>query len=402
MTRRDGLAQARDAIGHSQDSLAAELEVTGKTVSNWERGYSKPTRRNELQLARILKLTHQQVIALIEPDREAANPAPVTFDIDPRRSQAALLDGLRRSIIGARGPVEESSGLDELARAVNRVHRHYQYADYEAAAKQLPKVIVQLNDQPDEPQMAAQKACAYVAGAKLATKLGCGSLAWLAADRANHAAMESENRALVGISRYQIACALLLNGYLDDALHLTGEALEDLAATTTRHDQPMATSAKGALLLLASVMAARTGDSGNAREFLLRARDLAESFGREGNALWTGFGPTNVAIHELSVAVQLGDVRRSYELGSVLDTDRLPRALVGRRSQVHLDLGRAAMGAGDDGLAVLHLLEAERVAKQAVSHNANARETIRTLLDRERRNATPGLRALAMRAGVHD
>ncbi|WP_410646368.1 helix-turn-helix domain-containing protein [Amycolatopsis sp. cmx-4-54] len=81
VTRRDGLAQARDAIGHSQDSLAAELEVTGKTVSNWERGYSKPTRRNELQLARILKLTHQQVLALLdETTTNAASPAVVDHD----------------------------------------------------------------------------------------------------------------------------------------------------------------------------------------------------------------------------------------------------------------------------------------------------------------------------------
>ncbi|WP_410659551.1 helix-turn-helix transcriptional regulator [Amycolatopsis sp. lyj-112] len=60
------LADARDAIGHSQDSLAEELGVTGKTVSNWERGYSRPTRRNQLRLARILGLTHQEVVALVD------------------------------------------------------------------------------------------------------------------------------------------------------------------------------------------------------------------------------------------------------------------------------------------------------------------------------------------------
>ncbi|MFE5565077.1 hypothetical protein ACFQ68_08800 [Amycolatopsis japonica] len=262
-------------------------------------------------------------------------------------------------------------------------------------------MITELNAQPDSTRALAQNACGYVAAAKLATKLGSGSLAWLAADRANSAALGSGKPELVGIARYQVACALLLNGHLDDAQNLVEETMEDLPAANTVDDERARVSVRGALLLLAAVMAARSGAGQNARELLRRARGPAGDLEGEGNALWTGFGPTNVAIHELSVAVHLGDAKTAYELGSAIDTDRLPDVLIGRRSQVHLDLGRAAMRAADDGLAVLHLLEAERVAKQAVSRNASARDTIRVLLGRERHNATPGLRALALRAGVH-
>ena len=59
-----------------------------------------------------------------------------------------------------------------------------------------------------------------------------------------------------------------------------------------------------------------------------------------------------------------------------------------------------AAGQADDALAVLHLLEAERVAEQAVSRNASARTLINILVARERRSDTPGLRALAARAGL--
>lgn len=52
------------------------------------------------------------------------------------------------------------------------------------------------------------------------------------------------------------------------------------------------------------------------------------------------------------------------------------------------------------GLAVLHLLEAERVATQAISRNAVACAILTTLLGRERKGSTPGLRALADRAGA--
>jgi hypothetical protein len=87
-------------------------------------------------------------------------------------------------------------------------------------------------------------------------------------------------------------------------------------------------------------------------------------------------------------------------LGEVLDADMLPPILRGRRSQVHLELAWASVRQDDDSRAVLHLLEAERIASQAVSWNIAARELLTTLLARERKGATPGLRALASRAGI--
>lgn len=54
----------------------------------------------------------------------------------------------------------------------------------------------------------------------------------------------------------------------------------------------------------------------------------------------------------------------------------------------------------EDRLAVLHLLEGERVAAQAISRNAAALSLLGELLARERKGATPGLRALATRAEV--
>ena len=154
------------------------------------------------------------------------------------------------------------------------------------------------------------------------------------------------------------------------------------------------------LLLLLAIVAGRKGDRQAASKNLRDAAGLAERLGQDGNWLWTAFGPTNIAIHELAVHVVLGDSRAALQFAESIDTDALPDVLRGRRSQVHLELGWASVGQGDDSLAVLHLLEAERVAKQAVSRNASARELLSTLLSRERKSATPGLRSLAMRAGA--
>ncbi|MGH3852198.1 MAG: hypothetical protein ACRDR6_01595 [Pseudonocardiaceae bacterium] len=67
---------------------------------------------------------------------------------------------------------------------------------------------------------------------------------------------------------------------------------------------------------------------------------------------------------------------------------------------MNLEMGWAAAGQADDAVAVLHLLEAERVAEQSVSRNASARRLLSILLARERRGDTPGLRGLAARAGL--
>ncbi|HEX3813716.1 MAG TPA: hypothetical protein VHX59_12830 [Mycobacteriales bacterium] len=49
--------------------------------------------------------------------------------------------------------------------------------------------------------------------------------------------------------------------------------------------------------------------------------------------------------------------------------------------------------------AVLHLVQAERIAPEAIRYNTIAREMVRELLKRARRT-TPALNGLATRAGI--
>ncbi|MER5453813.1 hypothetical protein ABT008_03425 [Micromonospora sp. NPDC002389] len=160
-------------------------------------------------------------------------------------------------------------------------------------------------------------------------------------------------------------------------------------------------SAHGALLLLAAIIAAGQGNAKRASQLLERANGLATTLGSDRNRLWTGFGPTNVVIHSVSAAVRAGNANQAMEIGTRLDTSRLPTVLVGRRAQVDVDLAAAAlMSSTDRSVAVLHLLEAERVAAEMVHANVQARTLLLDLLAKERRAATPGLRPLAERAGL--
>jgi transcriptional regulator with XRE-family HTH domain len=63
---------------------------------------------------------------------------------------------------------------------------------------------------------------------------------------------------------------------------------------------------------------------------------------------------------------------------------------------------RGALGQQRDiGAAVLHLLEAERIAPEKVRHHVLVRELVRSFLKRERRRlAVPQVRPLAERLGV--
>lgn len=394
------LATRRQQVGLSQEALAEHLSVERSTVQRWEAGRSTPQPWHRPRLAEALGVSMEQLAELLELGLEPRTPAAVELNSHRADTQTASpLLRLRQVVVG--GFASEQPSVGNVESAVNHAHALYQKADYDAAAAFLPTLIAQLDQEPTSGRHGLWRASAYIAAAKLATKLGHGPLAWITADRAYQAARSIDHPTLIGLTRYQVACALMRNQHIKEARAVAAEAADNLAAVPAP-GCPAALSARGALLLLVSVLAARDGEAALARQTLHQAWTVAESLGRDGNWFWTGFGPTNVAIHEVSVAVSLGDAERAYRHGVTIDTDGLPAGLVGRRSQVHLDLGRAAKDRRDDALAVLHLLEAERVAKQSVSRTASARRMISELLARERRNTTPGLRALASRAGVLD
>ncbi|WP_181400197.1 helix-turn-helix domain-containing protein [Actinokineospora spheciospongiae] len=385
MTSRKRLADQRRSAGFTQEALAERLGVNPLTVRRWESGQSIPRPRARLRLAEALGISSDALRALLESSQPSL--------LAPATSGTVLAD-LRQVVLSGSG-MGELPAVADAKTAVTTAHQLYQRADYDAAARYLPPLVAWLHR---EQAADAAQAAAYIAVAKLATKLGDSSLAWVAADRALRAAESAASAPLVGAAQYQVGCALLRGGDTDAAEQVAGESAARLASDSA--NDPAAISTRGALTLLSAVLAGRRGDAQDAEAHLRTAGDLAVVLGGEGNWLWTGFGPTNVALHGVSVAMYLGQPERAHQLGAAIDTDGLPSALLGRRSQVHIDLARAAASVEQDGLAVLHLLEAERVAKEVVSRNIGAVSLIGTLLGREKRSATPGLRALAERAGV--
>lgn len=120
--------------------------------------------------------------------------------------------------------------------------------------------------------------------------------------------------------------------------------------------------------------------------------------GEDANHAWTAFGPTNVKLHRISAATEMGDAAEAVRLAQDVDTDRLPPGLTSRRAQVNLDLAWAQAQRKRDAEATLHLLEAERTAPEAVRYNVIVRELVREMLTRSGRSQTSALTDLAVRA----
>ncbi len=134
-----------------------------------------------------------------------------------------------------------------------------------------------------------------------------------------------------------------------------------------------------------------------AGERLDRAQRPADLLGRDDNLRWTAFGPTNVAVHRVPVAAELGVAPTVPVAADLLGTRRLAPALRSGRVQVGLDVAWAHTSRRHDADAVLALVDVERRAPGMTRHNVCARSTISTLLGRARGSTGGHVRSLAVR-----
>lgn len=304
---------------------------------------------------------------------------------------------------------DKATNPKQLLQEVSQLHLAYQQADYSNAAALVPALMNSVSSlrlglstkarNGDRRRTETIIALAHLAVSKLALKFGDAQLAWIAADRARASAVDADSVAPLHVAQVAIGSALLaLPGREQDAANVVEHSL----STTTRGSRrgPAEISALGALNLLAAVIAGRFDDHHTAQAHLKAASAHAGNLGGDRNELWTAFGPTNVLIHQVGMAAN-SEPENAIALGERIDTTRLHPALASRRSQVHLDLASAfAKRVGGDASATLHLLQVEQMTPQLIRVHPPAQSLILGLLARERRTATPGLRALADRIGM--
>ncbi|MGW6928443.1 helix-turn-helix domain-containing protein [Lentzea sp. NPDC054927] len=77
---RKGLAARRKAMGYSQESLAELMRVTPGTVGRWEQGKSAPEAWLQPRLAKVLVVSVQELIDILNPHAESPAPGPDDAD----------------------------------------------------------------------------------------------------------------------------------------------------------------------------------------------------------------------------------------------------------------------------------------------------------------------------------
>lgn len=404
-TRRGSLAARREALGLTQEALAHELGVELSTVGRWERGTLKPQPRRRPELARVLRVSLDELDELLNPAPPRTDPATGAFQqLASRREvivDTALFTGAAVADHVANLRTPSTPSVRSTSRQVAELHCAYQAARYAEVGHLLPSVTATVHELVSERTAKTSRdalgvQCSlHIAAAKLATKTGNYADAWTAAEQARSAAEAAEDTFGQAAAAYQRTCALLRAGDVDDA-----EQVAVSAAETVRSTDPHSVTWRGALTLISAIIAARRNDATEATRRLDHAEELARLLGTDGNIGWTAFGPTNVMIHRLSVAVSLGDPYAALDRADEIDITRIPVGLRGRQAQFHLDNAWGHTQLGEDPEAVIHLLDTERVAPELVRANPNAHRLIQELLTRERRYRVPGLRGLAQRVGV--
>lgn len=361
------IATARRARNLTQTELAAAAQVSISMLAKIERGARLPSEDTLDAIAATLAVDPSRLLAggsrtdgRVHAAMPAISAAIATYDIPddgpvrPLHDLTAAVDetvNLRLAAQYVRLAAIAPPLLAELARALHGTTGH----DHAIAARLLVS--------------------AYRSADAIAYKYGHRDLSARLIELMRWAAPHADDPLLSSTVAY-----VRTETFFAARSHTAGlRALQQaLDAAPSPVDAPT-TAAHGALHMRAAVIAGRATDETAAWEHLHEARRLANTVA-EGVYQGTAFGPASVRIHELSVAVSLGDrgVQRALDVAREWAPPRdLPSE---RRSGFYIELSRAQLWAGlrDDAFESLRV--ARRIAPQHTREHGWAREVTETLL----------------------
>ena len=179
---------------------------------------------------------------------------------------------------------------------------------------------------------------AYQATSAMMAKLGATDAAWIAADRAASIAESLGDPLALAASLFRMAHAFLGVGAIDEVRRVAHRAIDILEDRVKADHEPEVRSLHGALQLVLAIAEARQKRRAEMYRHLERACEIANQLGEDRNDYDTEFGPTNVGIHTVAVAVELGDVDYAIQLSSEINTNGLSPE---RQARYLIDLAAA-------------------------------------------------------------
>jgi transcriptional regulator with XRE-family HTH domain len=396
------VAYHRKRLGLSQVEFAGLIGRSDSWVSQVERGVRAIDRMSVLQkVADVLGVSVDELRGGESADSAVAAERPGAFEalrlaLTGHPAIGTALAGETQALTRER--------LDELRELHRRVWPMVHSSRYNDLAPIVANLIpgleqaVRTADDPDLAESAREiLSDTYQAVSAMMGKLGELDAAWIAADRAAFVA-EAQHRPLaLAASLFRMAHVFLSLGQVTQAQVVAQAAAESLKERTATDTAPEVLSLWGAFHLVLAIAAARDNDRPQAHKHLQHAREIADRLSEDRNDFGTEFGPTNVALHAVGVAVELGDAGEALDLAHDIEPERLSAE---RQARYLLDVAQAHAMRRQIGEAFHCLEQAERLTPEQVRSHRVARAVTRDLIQLSGTRPRPELRELAERFGV--
>ncbi|MBF6236289.1 helix-turn-helix transcriptional regulator [Nocardia otitidiscaviarum] len=386
------IAQARKLRGWSQDRLAMEADISPSLVRKVEQGRRAATSAFVASCARVLRTSAAELLG---------QPFPQTSSAD-REVHAAI--AIIRNELAAYDidvPDMQTRPIPVLAGHIAEVRRYRRAAAAPKLAAVLPPLLAEVrasvhraagNTRDQTLNLLCEL---YYSSHSLAHKLGYTDLAAIAIDRMSWAAEESGDPLWNATSRFHRAALLTAGGDWNAALTFLERCRADIEprlAVGVEHDL----IAWGGLHLQSGLAAARSGARVLSDAHLSEARETAARIGADRDPILS-FGPTNVGIWNVAMAVEMMD---GTEALARADTLVLPSSTPRERSGHHyIDLARAWLLHGKRASALGALQTARKLAPSQTRYHPMVHETVRVLAHEEARS-TESLRGFAAWCGI--
>ncbi|MGH3860741.1 helix-turn-helix domain-containing protein [Actinokineospora sp.] len=377
----------RSRLGLSQRELAARLSRSESWVSQVERGVRQVDRMSVLEkIAEVLdvplsELATDSVVAAPERPRAATALSLALCSSDALHavlSEVTPVDVQRLSLRADQAwEFAHESRHEDLSHLLGTLIPELEYASRKTTGA-------------NRRHLCAAKAKAYHAAAGVLSKLGETAAAWVAVDRSIAAAEDADDPLLMGAGAFRLAIVFQQARRFDLVKRTATTAITALSRLAEKGDLG-AIALSGALFLQLSVASARSNEGDEAYSYLAKAGRAAKRIGADTNNHNTEFGPTNVALHEISIAVELGDAGRALRVAEKADVSSLSPE---RQAQMLIDVARAHAQRRQTSALLETLRKAYGIAPEQVSAHPTVHDLVRDAL-RDGDINTPDLRKLA-------
>jgi transcriptional regulator with XRE-family HTH domain len=383
------IALYRQRRGLSQREFAQLIGRSEAWVSQVERGIREAKSIDVLErVASVLEVP----LADLAPSAPRAAAAERPSEAVPLRLLLSANYALR-AVLGKQLPYDLEALRSDTERTWELAHAA-QYDELVALLETLLPRLEAAAGGSEAPEVFGLLARCYHSCAAALAKLQQFDAAWVAADRAISDAGRAGDPLLMAEGAFRLTLLFQGAGQLDQAEHTVATASAALEGLVEQ-GIPEALSVYGALQLQRAVIAARTEHAIEARRYLDRARIVAGRLGEDRNDYETEFGPTNVALHEVAVAVDLGNAGDAIRVASEIDASGLSAE---RQGRLQIDIARAWTQRRNPEKALAALEVAERLTPEQVHSHRFVRTIAQDLLLMEPDN--PRLREFAARAGI--